>query len=391
MPPGLPGEVGQHGYHLMDIAERIYDAATTPGAWDVTCRSIAACLGAETSLLCIDKGSAVIPIALPGFSLSAQQRYAEYYHKIDPWTVSARRLQRSCGTMYTFLGHEYVPASLFEESEVWQDFSRHHLGAFHLLGSGFRMGNGMEAIFGLHRPRDAVAFELRERRRLDHLLPHLRNALFLAHRLEAAESLAAAGFAALDYLASGIAIIDRQGDVIFANAAMERAAATGAVRMRRGESSGLSGRRPHLSLTRPGDQKCFIDLVERARRFGAGGAMQTGQQEGDRRLLLLAMPLPQALSPYASLGNIIDAARVLVILRDQSHPAALSGDMLKALFGFTEAEAAVATSLCGGRTPEAIADERGVSMATVRTQVRHILEKAGVRSLRELEGILLAP
>jgi DNA-binding NarL/FixJ family response regulator len=119
--------------------------------------------------------------------------------------------------------------------------------------------------------------------------------------------------------------------------------------------------------------------------------MQINHTDGDRRFLLLAMPLPQALSPHSFTGGVLDDGRALVIVRDQTHPAALGGDMLKAIFGLTEAEVAVATSLCGGRSPETIADERGVSLATIRTQVRHILEKAGVRSLRELEAILIAP
>ena len=65
--------------------------------------------------------------------------------------------------------------------------------------------------------------------------------------------------------------------------------------------------------------------------------------------------------------------------------------MLKALFGFTDAEVSVAQSLIGGRTAEIVAAERGVSVSTIRTQVRHILEKAGVQSLRELEAMLAAP
>ncbi len=375
----------------LSMAERFYAAATDPSVWSEACAALAADFVSGSALLCFDTNSAVMPIALPGFSDTAQRLYAEHYHKIDPWTAAARRLGQSKERPYSFLGQEHVPTSAFEESEVWQDFSRHHLGAFHLLGAGFRMDDGSQAILGLHRPRDAVAFDHAERHRLDSLLPHLRNALFLAKRLDAAESIAALGFAALERIASGIAIVDRQRSVVFANAAMERLAAAGHILLRPEAGNALPGRRALLSLLRRADQARFIELVEWASRLGAGGAMRPGGIEDEPRLLLLVMPLPQRMSPWGGGGRILDPGRVLVILRDGAHPAALDGDTLKALYGLTDAEAAVARSLLGGRSAEAVAEDRGVSMPTIRTQIRQILEKTGARSLRELEGLLAAP
>ncbi|MBW6397406.1 hypothetical protein KPL78_06060 [Roseomonas sp. HJA6] len=375
----------------LGILEGLYDAVTTPAGWYESCRALAGHVGAETALLCLDRGNAVIPVALPGFSATAQRGYAEHYHRVDPWTLAARRLQQSEGRLYSFLGQDHVPASVFEESEVWQDFSRHHLGAFHLLGSGFRMDDGSQAILGLHRPRDARAFDHAERRQLHRLLPHLRNALFLAHRLDAAEGLAASGFAVLEQIASGIAIIDRQRNVVFANAAMERHASAAEILLRTEAGNAPPGRGALLSLARPADQTRFVELVECASRLGAGGALRLHSADSGRHLLLLVMPLPQRLSPWRDSGRILAPGRVLVILRDQAHPAALDGEMLKSLYGFTDAEEAVARALLGGRSPEAVAKDRGVSVPTIRTQIRHILEKAGARSLRELEGLLVAP
>lgn len=385
-------ELEEQGLELLGIAERFYDAVTDPRAWVDACAALTARFGGATATLFLDRSSAgIVPIAFPGFSDTALRLFAEHYNKVDPWSLATRQRRPAPNETLCFLGHDVISAAKFEESEVWQDYSRLHVGAFHLIGSSFTMDDGSQAIMGLHRQRDASAYEPADVRRLRLLLPHLRNALFLAHRLETAESLAKVGFAALEHIASGIAIIDRARKVVFANSALERLVAAGGLHLRPEVGAARLDRGTHLSLAHPTDQARFIDLVEQAARRGAGGAMRIGQTEGDRRLVLLAMPLPHRLSPRSSSGGILDSGKVLVIVRDHSHPGALRGEVLKALYGLTDAEVAVAQALLGGRNPESVAAERGVSMPTIRTQVRYILDKAGVRSLRELEGLLLAP
>ena len=54
---------------------------------------------------------------------------------ITIWTLAARRLEATAPDVYCLLGQDVVPVEVFEESEAWQDFSRHHIGAFHLIGA----------------------------------------------------------------------------------------------------------------------------------------------------------------------------------------------------------------------------------------------------------------
>jgi DNA-binding NarL/FixJ family response regulator len=48
----------------------------------------------------------------------------------------------------------------------------------------------------------------------------------------------------------------------------------------------------------------------------------------------------------------------------------------------------VARALAGGATKRAVADARGLREATVRTQVRAVLDKTGAANLRDLERLL---
>ena len=61
---------------------------------------------------------------------------------------------------------------------------------------------------------------------------------------------------------------------------------------------------------------------------------------------------------------------------------------IQILLKCTQAEAVVAASLLTGLTPARIAQDRGVSLSTVRTQIRALLEVSGTRRVAELIVVL---
>lgn len=77
-------------------------------------------------------------------------------------------------------------------------------------------------------------------------------------------------------------------------------------------------------------------------------------------------------------------ARLMVIVRQG--PRKPSADVLRLAFGLTPAEAEIALALAEGRPREAVAARRGVSLGTLRQQVKAIFAKVGVS--REAELIL---
>jgi DNA-binding CsgD family transcriptional regulator len=74
----------------------------------------------------------------------------------------------------------------------------------------------------------------------------------------------------------------------------------------------------------------------------------------------------------------------LLIVRQPRLEETRTAMAAKALFGLTQAETAVAADLVKGLDAGAIAHRAGVSVGTVRTHIRHIFEKAGVRSQAQL-------
>lgn len=80
--------------------------------------------------------------------------------------------------------------------------------------------------------------------------------------------------------------------------------------------------------------------------------------------------------------------QVLVIVRGLNHGDKQLVGALRAGFKLTAAEAEVALQLADGQGPQVIAEERGVSINTVRTQVRNIYDKLGVSRQGELAARL---
>ena len=69
-------------------------------------------------------------------------------------------------------------------------------------------------------------------------------------------------------------------------------------------------------------------------------------------------------------------------------PQAPPAELVQSLFDLTPAEARVARSLASGRTVEDIATDGGVSLTTVRTHVRRVMEKTGCNRQVDIVALL---
>jgi DNA-binding CsgD family transcriptional regulator len=85
--------------------------------------------------------------------------------------------------------------------------------------------------------------------------------------------------------------------------------------------------------------------------------------------------------------SLFFAPRALVVLRDPRPDVAGGARVLAGAFELTPAEAQVALGLCEGHSRERIAAARGVSVETLRAQLKSIYLKTGCS--REAELVLL--
>jgi DNA-binding CsgD family transcriptional regulator len=133
------------------------------------------------------------------------------------------------------------------------------------------------------------------------------------------------------------------------------------------------------------DSRAAIQLEEAIKRAVRPSSLGPGafqialpQRDGQAWLRLDVSSIPRGLHTFGATSVLLVAER------------SRGGDeaVYEELFGLTVAEAAVAYGLAVGQTPVAIAASRGVSLSTVRTQIRSIYDKLNVKKQTELLMVL---
>ena len=99
------------------------------------------------------------------------------------------------------------------------------------------------------------------------------------------------------------------------------------------------------------------------------------------------LPLIATLTPLASAAT--GPLGALVLLHDPEATLRPATEVLRQAFGLTVAESAVAQALLQGATPRQVAEQRQVSLNTVRTLMARVLGKTGTHRQADLVRLLL--
>jgi len=349
----------------------LYDAAMEPSAWERLGARLATALGGQTSALWIVQHGQVCEM-ISSLPAEVVALYQQYYHALDPWAARASRTPR----LQAILGPELVPQRVVLASEFYHDWGA-RFGVCHVVGAVMPPEARATVTLGLalERPEAAGAFTEADRQRLNLVLPHLQRAVQLRERLGHLEAQAQVGFAALDALPLGVVVAAADGALVFANTAAEELA-------RRDDGLRLGGRLGGVGAMQLLEAQTLRRLVDAVTHGGAGGMLRITRRTRPP-LAVLVTPLPTRLRPAA-----VAPALALVLVTDPADGPMLAAPALQQLFALTAAEAEVALALAAGRRAEDIAAARAVTLPTVRTQIRQILEKTGARHLRDLMRLL---
>lgn len=226
----------------------------------------------------------------------------------------------------------------------------------------------------LHRAADDRRdFSGAQLQRLAALAPHVHQAAGLAHRIEAGAELELRLRRHFDRLRCGVLICDAQGQVCWSNRGAEQliSRADSPIRLHAGA---LSGRTPQMSET-------LLNAIAATSLPGGDGAyLSLGH--ASRPLHLALQPLGDAL-PY-------DPGSVLLILTTPDMETPISAHALVHLFALTPAESRLVCALVAGQTLEQYAAQRGVSLGTVRGQLKQVQAKTGTSRQSELVRLVLS-
>lgn len=289
----------------------------------------------------------------------------------DPW--SAGYLNKFGWSMGRIVpGAELCTSSTLKDSKWWPYIEELQLrdvmiGTFNASASEDANQQPGNATF--HRYGKVPQFDRRAKSIFSMLMQDIRRVTVIAHKLRASGAHARLRGDALNALADGVMICDREGKVLFANIA----------------AAGLLSAKNRLSVSNGAlnlDFHIYGEIKKAIHKalYVASGSEVIIAREYDSPVILTVSPMAEETAEE----NGYARDTVLIILRDPGRSRRIKSTTLSALYSLTPSEAAVAVAVALGQSTQQISKNRRVSIETVRKQIKQALEKTGSNSRLEL-------
>jgi DNA-binding CsgD family transcriptional regulator len=351
---------------LTRLLDTAYAGATDPGAWPTFLAEAAAVFGGAAVLrMGPRRNLAEGTIAGATLAPSAVAAYAEHFADLDLWS---RGDAAQVPDKPVVVDEELVDRAELEAGAFYVDWLAPQ-GLRHSLRCRIATprGQALDLLLLRHdRYRDA------DQSLAVQVLPHLRRAVEIGDRLSLLidqRRLLGHGF---ERLGASLLIVDADARIRFANGTAESLLAAG---------DGLRAAGERLSA--PGRAAAALAMAIRCatRRPRREGALLLVPRRHGPPLSVSVNPVAEAHRPTMVQGRGLLA---LVTVHDPAQHAAPESEHLQALYGITPAEARLVLALCAGRTLAEHARDAGVTLTTVKTHLRSVFLKTGVRRQPEL-------
>ncbi len=293
--------------------------------------------------------------------------YMEHYFPIDGWHAEGSR--HAAGE--TMILSEEFNRKTFRDAEFYNDFCIPVIKAASVCCANIDPQSNSH--LSIYRGPGDPEFSPATRRLWSELMPHLHNWRLMAAKIGALGRSVSLLTQALNNLAVGVGVVDRTLKVIETNGAMDAIlAANGPLLVRSGKLgcriSSEADTFKHLAST-----ACRTSMGDGT---GPGGMLRVTGLDG-RSMNLSISPLRRIITGLKSDGY------ALVVASDLASGQKSRASMLAELYGLTRAESEVADLLSQGVAARDISDRRMVSIQTVQTQIKSILQKAGIKRQSE--------
>lgn len=361
------------------LVEGVYDAALDPTKWPECLGRISDFLDhAFVALHAHDiAAGASLGILARRYEASYLQSYARYYAAINPWSQMLARMPVG----QALPSERIVPPDVLRRSEFYNDWLRPQED----IGTGggvtvFHRGNRFLRLSCNIRYRDANRLQPLLVETLNLLSPHVGRSFAIMRQL-AGSTIGDNLKAHLDMSATPSFVLDRRGRVCFANGPAERLARDGefvkavAGRFSFGDRDSNAAVRRALQTLSNGDYLNFDGSLAVRSAITGRVARATMTPYGSTRVRI------------ESLQHLIEdqpAAMLFLRLPQERWDPVIA-------FRLTQAESRLAAGLAQGRTLKSLAEERQVSLNTVRSQLKAVFAKTNTRRQAELVALLASP
>lgn len=361
-----------------DLVHQIYNTLDEPQTWGEVLANVCRYLDSTHIFIAARSGIDQQPFAFVehGFGTEYFSTYQKYFYQIDIWTKALANY--SPNEMHA--SHVVTDDNQFTKSEIYNDFAspvnvRHGMGG--LLTD---KNSAMVAEVGIMRGREYAVYDEMTLARANSLLRHIQQTLSVAQKIQSLSENSYNFQRMLDVAEEAIFIVENSGRLLQKNSAAERyleryfflkvtALHQFIFTDKRAQSQFESQRLELMLQTRVEHEFGFI------------------VRDTDTHFRVQLQPWMHSI--ITPLGPQKVAAVMLSIKPIKSEIRLNSADLIY-MFGFTQAEADVCVNLCKGQGLLEIAGARGVSVGTIRQQVKMCLHKTHTHSQAELVSKLLA-
>jgi len=358
----------------------IYAAGFDETLWPPALAAMIGLVGAVGATFeVIDRDDQLLDFWSMGVPADGKGPYMDHYLAINPRRLLCRN--RSLDE----IGYDYLMMddAALDRHPYYQEFLRPIDLRYYVAATIFSTSRLFAAV-SVHRSDRQGHVGAGEIATLRHVLPHLRQAFDVGHRLRTAKASRTALEQGLHWLPDGVVLVGSDGVASYLNEA-----ALDLLRRRDGIHLG-HGRLGFQDTEARGRYETMLSSVQ-ALAAGdhaapAGGDFPVRRPSGLPPYMVSVRPIPTAgLAPLDFAGRPM----ALVFVRD---PSLQDGRSLarraRAMFGLTAAEASFAEALVHGISVADYARTRRVGLNTVYTHLRHIKAKIGARRMPELIGRL---
>lgn len=354
---------------LLKAVAGVYEAALDTELWPQIVNGIADMIGAEsTHLMAVETGTGTDPLGFLERQDPAAHR--DYMENFLPHDIRVPRLATSRVGKIIRDQDVWTPEEKLS-SPLYQDYQRVHK-LYEITGAQLGI-EGHLTWLGFSRKTQSP-FEGAELRAIELLIPHVRQAVRISLELRARELSTLALGDMWSLSGRGVVILAPDGTIWYSNNEAEAMCLAGRIRMsgkrlsfRENAVNGLlavnlmalrEGRPPSASPA--AGMTTSVDGEQTGIRFMP---LTSGSGAAPHGACLLVMLTPLSTQPRASAAEI---------------------SQFGSLFALTPSEQRVLTAASNGVELAAHARERGVSVDTVRQQMKAILGKTNCRSQKGL-------
>jgi DNA-binding CsgD family transcriptional regulator len=363
----------KNGDIYVQAVEAIYAAGSGDGKVADGLTATSHLLGAQGATYeVIDKSAGgLLWFSSAGVPSAAGQRYSDHFAAINPRIPPILR-QRPGEVCWDY--------KLMDEADMQRDafYSEFlpSMGLRYFISAVLEQTTDRIAVVSVQRSRRKGHATNREIALMHRLCPHFQRAYTMRKLLGATVPTREDLFEnALELLSDGIALLRRDGGLVFVNDALRH----------------LAARNRDFRIDRNAIEFAAPEL--RSRFAAALGAVERVHHL-DAACLPTDFAVPrEGLPPYTiSVRPLLRAggetthpeAAAMLLVHDPLQQNFAAGRMLQDLYGLTNAEAQLVQALGTGMTAVAYAKSRNISVTTVYTHLRRTREKTGWKSVAEL-------